>query len=618
MRVAIVTESFLPSINGVTRAVTAYTSYLRRTGHDAVVIAPGNGSGDAEAHDGFPVMRVRGIHGLVYPDLTFAPVHPALRRQLRDFRPDVVHLASPASLGVFAGIVARSLNLPVAAHYQTDLVAYARNYVGLPLMHVTRYLERSFYNSCTVTYAPTATMAAELRSRGFSDVEVSGRGVDARRFRPNRPGAGAAAGRWPSGDGLRLLCVCRLAREKNLDRLLALARGWPQLRLLLVGDGPCRAELEASAPANVVFAGVLEGDELADIYAAAQLFVYPSTTETFGQVIQEAMASGLPIVGVRAGGVADLVRHGRTGLLVDPPGDELGVAVAALDASPDLRATMGTAARRSVRPRTWDAIFDALMRDYEQLASGGNGRPRRPHSARATPLQRTAAFFDIDRTLIHGSCLLALAGPLRRAGLLTRSQLVRAGARQLMFTARGLSGAPVHRAANTMARFAGGLDPVRLRAVGMSAVATHLIPRLYPDSMRAVEEHRRHGHAIFLVSSAPEEIVAELAGYLRADGFAGTRIEIVDGRYTGRIVELCRGHAKADAVRRLAQDHEIDLDRSWGYADSGDDVEMLHAVGNVVCVNPDRRLEREAVRRGWRVRRTNPAETAGRVQPAIS
>lgn len=385
MRVAIVTESFLPSINGVTRAVTAFTDYLGRTGHDAIIIAPGNGGDPVPEHDGFRVIRVRGIHGLVYPDLTFAPVHLTLRQQLRDFCADVVHLASPASLGVFGGIVALSMKLPVAAHYQTDLPAYARSYAGVPLMHVTRFLERSFYNSCNVTYAPTTAMAAELTARGFVNVEVSGRGVDARRFRPDRAGAKGATRRWQRGAGLRLLCVSRLAREKNLGRLMELARGWPEHRVLLVGDGPCRQELAAQAPRNVRFAGALQGDALADAYAAADLFVYPSTTETFGQVIQEAMASALPIVGVRSGGVAELVLHRRTGLLVDPPGDKLGVAVAALAASPDLRAKMGGAARRAVLPRSWDAIFDALMHDYELLSSRG---PRRPGSAhRPAPVQ---------------------------------------------------------------------------------------------------------------------------------------------------------------------------------------------------------------------------------------
>ena len=603
MRVAIVTESFLPSINGVTRAVTALTSYLRRSGHDAMVVAPGNGSGGSQEHDGFPVMRVRGIQGLVYPDLTFAPVHVALRRRLRDFCPDVVHLASPASLGVYGGVVARSLRLPVAAHYQTDLIAYARNYGGAPLMHVARVLEKSFYNSCTVTYAPTDAMAAELTARGFERVLVSGRGVDAQRFRPSRPGAKAAARRWPLGRGVRVRCVSRLAREKNLQRLADLARRRPEFRVLIVGDGPVREELAAGAPANVAFAGALVGDALADVYSAAELFVYPSTTETFGQVIQEAMASGLPVVGVRAGGVADLVDHGRTGLLVEPPGDELGAAASALATTPGLRSSMGAAARAAVMPRSWDAIFDALMSDYRQLIHTSGGPPRRSPTRRGTSL-RTAAFFDVDRTLIQGSCLLALAGPLRQAGLLTRRQIVRAAVRQLTFIARGISGTPLRRAAHAIARAASELDPIHVRAVGHSALRTHILPRLYPDSIRAVEEHRRNGHAIFLVSSAPEEIVRELAGHLHADGFAGTRAEIVDGRYTGRIIELCRGPAKAEAVRRLASEHQIDLGSSWAYGDSSDDLDMLQTVGNVVCVNPDRRLQREATRNGWRVRRS--------------
>ena len=417
MRVAIVTESFLPSINGVTRTATALTSYLRRRGHDAMVVAPGNGSAGPQEHDGFPVVRVRGIQGLVYPDLTFAPVDIALRRRLRDFGPDVVHLASPASLGVFGGVVARSLQLPVAAHYQTDLIAYARNYGGPPLMHVARMLEKSFYNSCTLTYAPTDAMAAELTARGFEHVSVSGRGVDAKRFRPGRRGATGAARRWPSGHGLRVLCVSRLAREKNLQRLIDLARSRPEFRVLFVGDGPMREELAAGAPANVAFAGALVGDALANVYSAAELFVYPSTTETFGQVIQEAMASGLPVIGVRAGGVADLVDHGTTGLLVEPPGDELGAAAATLATEPRLRSSMGRAARAAVIPRSWDAIFDALMSDYEQLVRESGRRPQRAPTRAGSAMPR-AAFLEVDRTLVDGPRLLALAGPLQ-AGLLT-------------------------------------------------------------------------------------------------------------------------------------------------------------------------------------------------------
>ncbi|MBV8528401.1 MAG: HAD-IB family hydrolase, partial [Candidatus Dormibacteraeota bacterium] len=302
------------------------------------------------------------------------------------------------------------------------------------------------------------------------------------------------------------------------------------------------------------------------------------------------------------------------GLLVEPPGDGLGMAASTLAASPEVRSSMGVAARAAVMPRSWDAIFDALMSDYEQLVHrNGGGRPRRSSVRRSSAL-RTAAFFDVDRTLIHGSCLLALAGPLREAGILTRRQMVRAAVRQLMFSARGISGAPLKRAAHAIARAASDLDPMHVRAVGRSAITTHIVPRFYADSIRAVEEHRRNGHAIFLVSSAPEEIVCELAGHLQADGFAGTRVEVVDGRYTGRLLELCRGPAKAEAVRRLARDHQIDLGSSWAYADSGDDLDMLLAVGKVVCVNPDRRLQREAVRNGWRVRRS---ATPSRGSPAL-
>lgn len=385
MRVAIVTESFLPSINGVTRAVTALTGYLRRTGHDAMVVAPAHDgehirdpSDDdpgQETHDGFPVVRVPGIAGLVYPDLTVAPVDLRLWRRLREFRADVVHLASPACLGVFGGLTARSLGVPTAAHYQTDLVAYARSYAGAPAALMVGHMERTFYNGCTVTYAPTDAVAAALRERGFERVSVSGRGVDTQRFRPRRPGAAGAVRRWPSGTGPRLLCVCRLAREKNLHRLLSVAAGWPRSRLLLVGDGPCRDELALSAPHNVAFSGALEGDDLADAYAAADLFVYPSLTETFGQVVQEAMAAALPIVAVRAGGVADLVRHGRTGMLVDPPGDGLGAAASLLASSLDRRRAFGAAARRAVLPRSWDAIFDTLLGDYARLADRRNEAP---------------------------------------------------------------------------------------------------------------------------------------------------------------------------------------------------------------------------------------------------
>jgi glycosyltransferase involved in cell wall biosynthesis len=364
MRLAIVTESFLPWVNGVTRTVTALTAHLRRRGHQALLFAPGPG---VEEHDGFEVVRVRGVTGVLYPDLTISPVAPGMRHRLREFAPDVVHLASPAALGVCGAWAARRVGLPVIAHYQTDLLAYARAYGGAPLALAAGAAERSFYNRCALTYAPTPPMAEELRRRGFERVRVSGRGVDTQLFRPGRPGAVRAQDLWPEGEGRRILCVCRLAREKGLDRVMRIARGRPELRFLVVGTGPLAEELSRLAPANLRLAGLLESDALADVYAAGDVFLHPASTETFGQVIQEAMASGLPVVGVRAGGAGWLVEEGRTGMLAEAPGDGLGAVLDRMLRRTDLE-VMGWTARRAVAGRTWAATFDALLDDYAAVA----------------------------------------------------------------------------------------------------------------------------------------------------------------------------------------------------------------------------------------------------------
>ncbi|MGO8687958.1 MAG: glycosyltransferase family 4 protein [Candidatus Dormibacteria bacterium] len=370
MRLAIITESFLPRVNGVTRTVTALTAHLRRRGHRALLFAPGAG---VEEHDGFEVVRVPGLSGWVYPDLTVSPLAPGMRHRLRDFDPDIVHLASPAALGVCGAWAARRLGVPVVAHYQTDLLAYARAYGGGLLAAAAGAAERRFHNRCTATYAPTPPMAEELRCRGFERVRVSGRGVDTTLFRPGRPGALAARGLWPAGDGPRVLCVTRLAREKGLDRVVRIAREHPELRLLVVGTGPMADELRRTAPPSMRLAGLREGDALADIYAAADVFLHPASTETFGQVIQEAMAAGVPVVGVRAGGVAWLVEEGRTGLLAEAPGDGLGEVLTRAVGGGDLP-EMGAAARRAVAGRSWAATFDALLDDYAALARGRSHR----------------------------------------------------------------------------------------------------------------------------------------------------------------------------------------------------------------------------------------------------
>jgi phosphatidylinositol alpha 1,6-mannosyltransferase len=610
MRMAIVTESFLPQVNGVTRTVTAFLEHLQRRGHEALVYAPGHGPFE---HAGHSVVRVMGVSGLLYPGLTVAPLAPGMRRMLHRFSPDIVHLASPAALGVYGRYVARRAGLPVAAHYQTDLVAYAQDYGGSLVAAAVRRVERDFHNRCAATFAPTEAMAAELRRRGFQRVGVSGRGVDTVRFRPGRGGAGAAAARWPAGDGPRILCVARLAREKRLDRLVDLAMREPGLRVLLVGDGPCRELLAGGAPPNLALAGALEGDDLADVYSAADLFAFPSTTETFGQVVQEAMASGLPVVGVRAGGVAELIQDGATGVLVEAPGLALPRAVAELARDPERCRSLGAAARRSVEGRDWAVVFDALLERYQELIEAATRRPPQvvvlPSPAPSRAAGRTAAFFDVDRTVVSGSCFLALARPAWRAGIISLRSVIRAALHQVWFSARGSSDRRLGRSTRRAASVIAGVEVAEVRRVGRRALATHVLPRVHPAARTAIEAHRRAGDLVFLVSAAPEELVGELATLLQVDGYAGTQAEAARGRYTGRLLRVCHGEGKVHAVQELARSHGIDLASSTAYSDSSSDLGMLRLVGRPVCVNPDSRLRAEARRHRWEIRRFDLGET---------
>lgn len=216
---------------------------------------------------------------------------------------------------------------------------------------------------------------------------------------------------------------------------------------------------------------------------------------------------------------------------------------------------------------------------------------------------RAGAFFDVDRTLLRGSSFLALAGPMRRAGLLPRRRLIAAALHQLRFTLRGASRQQLEAAAHAGAAAIAGVDAARLEAVAAGALDTALLPRIHIGAWRAVHAHQHAEEPVFLVSSAPVELVERLAEAIGAADVAATEAEIVDGVYTGRLLSYCYGPEKYHAVHRLAARHGIDLQRSTAYADSFADAPMLGTVGHPVCVNPDHELRALAKRRGWETRR---------------
>ncbi len=391
MRLALVTETFLPRVDGIVRMLLEFLTYLEAQGHEAVVVAPGRG---ADRCRGAQVLWVPGVPFPPYPGLIVAPYARRLESLFRAWRPDIVHLAGPFVLGAYALRVAQRLGIPAAGHYQTDLARLAPHYGLGAFAALTRRRLRAIHNGCTINFAPTAAVAAELRTEGIRNVQVVGRGVDTTQFHPAQRDAAWHARLTRGGDQPVLAYVGRVAPEKGLQTLIAVAQALPDCPLLVVGDGPGRAPLaQALAGHNVHFTGWLHGAELAAAYATADLFVFPSVTETFGQVVREAMASGLPVVGMAAGGVQDLVSPGSTGLLCRPADvADFVAATRRLVADSDLRRAMGHAARRQAEDYTWSAVFDQLLDWYTGLTSPHNGAARlRSLQAPQTPAGRVSA-----------------------------------------------------------------------------------------------------------------------------------------------------------------------------------------------------------------------------------
>lgn len=375
VRVAIVSECFLPVVNGVTNSVLRVVEHLTASGHDVMVIAPGMDG--PTSYCGAPVVRVPSVD---LPVVSSMPVGVPSRRvltALRAFAPDVVHLAAPFVVGYRGLAAARRLGVPTVAIYQTDVAGFASSYgLGLTARAAWRWTCR-LHNQADRTLAPSSWATEALVARGVPRVHQWQRGVDTSRFTPSRRDAALRADLAPEGE-LLVGYVGRLAPEKQVERLGALA-DLPGVRLVVVGDGPSGDRLRAALP-NAAFLGFRDGDELARIYASLDVFVHTGPSETFCQAVQEALASGVPVVAPDAGGPRDLVLPGRTGYLVPPRPDgadaahpdsvtadaKLRAAVVAL-ADPALRRRFGSAARQSVLRRTWSSVCDELLVHYSEV-----------------------------------------------------------------------------------------------------------------------------------------------------------------------------------------------------------------------------------------------------------
>ena len=370
------TESFLPTLNGVTTSVCRVAHGLRALGHQALIVAPGPAP---ETFEGF---AVRGLPSLCVRQFPTGVPTPALRRALDDFAPDVVHAASPFVLGARALQLADRSGTPAVAIYQTDMPAYLAQHgparLGAGVAEASWHWIRRMHAHADLTLAPSLTTLAELRARGVRRTDLWGRGVDTTLFSPRRrtePDGAALRRALAPGGEVVLGYVGRLAPEKELWRLAEVAR-IPGTRLVVVGDGPSRADVGALLTEAVatmpgrpnrspLFLGRQSALDLARAYAAFDVFVHTGTRETFGQTLQEAAASGVPVVAPARGGPLDLVDHGRTGLLFDPdrPG-ALHEQVDALVGDAAWRRALGEAAETSVRGRSWESLTQQLVEHY--------------------------------------------------------------------------------------------------------------------------------------------------------------------------------------------------------------------------------------------------------------
>ncbi len=367
MRVALFTETFLPKIDGIVTVVCLLLDHLEKRGIEAVVVAPKMG---VDRYKTAPIIGVPGVKLPLYPELRIGTPTLSTYNEVKAFQPDVAHFIHPVLIGVPGILMAKRLDVPTVASFHLD-VARLVHYFHLGFIEpVTDVLTRVVFNSADYALAPSKLIQQEMLDIGVNRVGLWKRGVDPDRFDPRfRDAAMRDVLSDGHPDDTLLIYVGRLSSEKQIDHLKPVLEAVPGTRLAVVGNGPAREALEAQfAGTNTKFMGYMQGEALSQAYASADIFVFPSALETFGLVVVEAMAAGLPVVASRVGGVRDVVEEGHTGYTFES-GDIDGMiaGVRQIAVSRARITEMGLAARAFAETQTWPAMMDEVIDLYVRL-----------------------------------------------------------------------------------------------------------------------------------------------------------------------------------------------------------------------------------------------------------
>lgn len=369
MKIAYFTESLPPNTDGVVNTLCKLVESLEETNTDYIFFSPVKP--DASLFWSHRVHKVTSVR--ILPEIVYrmgVPYFHGIVPELVKFNPDIIHLCCPSLLGLYGLNYARKRKIPVVTSYHTHFISYFPYYGLHNLQNLGWSFLKWFHNQCDTTYVPAPSCADLLQTKGIQDLELWQRGIDVRLFNPAFRDPFLRAS-FKDADTPILLFVGRLTKEKDLDILfqthrLLMDRGL-EYRLVIVGDGPLRDELQLQAP-DAHFPGYQYGEALARWYASADIFVFPSTTETFGNVVLEAFASGLPTVGVRSGGVADLIRDGCNGLIAEPrDAESFAEKITAILLNEKLRRRLSHAALETARFYSWKEINTRLFSSYQNI-----------------------------------------------------------------------------------------------------------------------------------------------------------------------------------------------------------------------------------------------------------